>query len=210
MDNSNSYSDFEIEEERMREITQRGAHALDHQLHVRFYKHAELNSFRSKEEGRKIFDEHVYIMIVARANRLNEINRRATDDDKVRFAKQYQAYLQNQEQLQSGTPLRDLRSLTASQVMELNAVKVTTIEQLAGLPDATVQTLGTGGADLKRRAQVFLDRYAQGEAQGERIRSLEAQLEELLAERRTMAEVADTVKVTPQASSPLKVAAPKA
>jgi hypothetical protein len=173
-------TDFEFENAQLQMLATQRAWALDHQLNVQFYKHAELNNFKSREAGRKIFDEKIYIRILIPANRLNVIECEVTDEHKRRFAKQYAAFMQRGEQLLSGTPLDQLRGLSQSHILELRALKIETVEQLAGMPDTTVQLLGTGGQTLKQRARTFLDERssnielaATSRAQADRIRELE-------------------------------------
>ena len=196
LDQEMSFTDFEFEEEKLRELTKKGANALDHQLKVQFYKHAEQDAFRSKEEGRKVFNEYVYIRILMPANRLSEIERRATEEDKLRFPRQYAAFLAGAEQLSSGTPLKELPTISPVQVMELKALKVDTIEQLAGMPDHTAQVLGTGGLDLKKRAQVYLARFTANDVLATQVQELQAQLNALMAERAAQTTAAPEVKVT--------------
>lgn len=201
-----SFTDFELEEARAIELATSPARKLDHQLNVQFYKHAELNAFKSREANRKIFDDYIYIRIMAPANRLMMIERRASDEDKLRFAAQYQRFFKGQTQMSSGTPLSELHTITAAQVMELKALNVETIEQLAGIPDTTAQLMGLGGLEIKRRAQRFMDLVTDKTEQGEKIRTLEAQLAELLAERQAAA----TAQATNQPTVKITPAAPKA
>lgn len=178
-----SASDFEFEAARAVSLATEPARKMDDQLHVQFYKHAELNAAASREANRKIFDEFVYVRIMAPANRLNVIERRATDDDKLRFGDRYRKFLAGLDQLASGTPIGELPTISPAQVMELRALKVETIEQLSTLPDTTAQLLGTGGQELKQRAIRFLDRTTDATKQGQMIRDLQSQLTALLAER---------------------------
>ena len=202
-DDAISFTDFELEEARAIEMATQPARKLDHQLNVQFYKHAELNAFESRKQNRKIFDDHIYIRIMAPANRLMMIERRASDEDKLRFPAQYSRFFKGQTQLSSGTPLSELHTISAAQVMELKALNVETIEQLAGIPDTTAQLMGVGGLEIKRRAQRFMDLSTDKTVQGEKIRSLETQLAELLAERAAtqaaQATAQPTVKITPSA-----------
>lgn len=202
-DDAISFTDFELEEARAIEMATQPARKLDHQLNVQFYKHAELNAFESRKQNRKIFDDHIYIRIMAPANRLMMIERRASDEDKLRFSAQYSRFFKGQTQLSSGTPLSELHTISAAQVMELKALNVETIEQLAGIPDTTAQLMGVGGLEIKRRAQRFMDLSTDKTVQGEKIRSLETQLAELLAERAAtqaaQATAQPTVKITPSA-----------
>jgi len=198
-----SSTDFEFEEDRLREMVQEQTHKLDSALHVQFYKHAELNSFQTQKEGRKIFEEHVYVRILMPANRLNIIERRATEEDRKRFRRQFVAFVEKGESLQLGTPLDQVPSISASQVLELKALKIDTVEQLAGMPDATVQLLGTGGQELKQRAVKFLDRSANAEVLSAEVKALREELAQLRTSQQiaSQAQQASTVKVT---TSPVK------
>jgi len=184
-----SYTDFDFESARLEELSSQQAHGLDNQLHVQFYKHAELNSFRTREEGRKIFEECVYVRILSPANRLLIIERRVTDEDKLRLSTHYGQYLEKGESLQVGTPLSEFPGLSPAQVLEMRHLKVETVEQLAGIPDTTAQLLGTGGTDLKMRAIKYLARSANSEQLSEQVRDLQTQLAVLMAERAATAVV---------------------
>lgn len=199
-----SSSDFDFEADRLNALSSQQAQSLDSQLYVQFYRHAELNSFQTREQGRKIFDECVYVRILIPANRLNIIERRATDEDKLRFSRQYGQFLDKGETLQVGTPLSELPGMSAAQVLEMRHLKVETVEQLAGIPDTTAQLLGIGGQELKQRAQKFLDRHANSEHLSEEVRELRSQLAVLMAERGAKVSEADTsVKVSATAVAPV-------
>jgi hypothetical protein len=199
-------TDFDFELERVNELAKQQAHSLDNQLHVQFFKHAELNSARTKAEGRKIFEEFVYVRILIPANRLNIIERRATDEDKMRFARQYTAFIQGAEQLAAGTSLDQIPGLTAAQVLELRALKVDTVEQLAGLADSTAQLLGTGGADLKRRAALYLAKATGGEKLLAENEDLRRQLAELIAKQAVVPPGGAGAAVTITSGQPAKPA----
>ena len=198
-----SVSDFDFETDRMKELSSQQVNSLDRQLHVQFYKHAELDSFASREANRKIFVEYAYIRILSPANRLNIIERRATDDDKIRFDAAYGRYLTSGDQLQVGTPLAELPGMSQSQVLEMKHLKVETIEQLAGIPDTTAQLLGTGGQTLKQNAMRYLARHANSEALSLEVADLRAKLDKLLAERAQVQTVAvSDVKVSATVVAP--------
>lgn len=174
-----SLSDFEFEAKQLNALATQQTYKLDHQLHVQFYRHAELNAFKSKSEGRKIFEDYVYVRILAPANTRSVFEGRATDEHKERFAKQYRAFLANQEQLQSGTPLHELPSITTGQVAELKHLKVETVEQLSTITDQSAQLLGTGGIELKQRAIRWLDERKNNAALAADNRDLAERVKEL-------------------------------
>ena len=195
-----SVTDFDFEAERLADLSRGQAHSLDNQLYVQFYKHAELDSFQSKQAGRKIFVEKVYIRILIPANRLNIVEREATDEHKQRFSRQWQAFLKGAEQLISGTPLSEIPGLTKSQELELRALKVETAEQLASIADSTAQLLGTGGPELKRRAQVYLATRSGNEKLVEELNEVKRQLAELIAQKAAVP--VESAKVTVTSSEP--------
>lgn len=180
-------TDFEFETNRLQEMAEQAAWKMDNQLHVKFYAHAEKDAHASKEAGRTIAVDHVYVRIMAAANRQNVIERRATDTDKERFAVQYAQFLKGAEQLAIGSPISDLPSITKAQVIEMKALNIETVEQLAGVADSTLQILGTGGQELKQRAQRYLARFQSLEALSATNRAL---LDELIMHRKKAAEEA--------------------
>lgn len=203
-----SFTDFDAEEAKLVEMATSPMYKLDGQLHVKFYKHAELNSFESRLKGRKIYEERIYVRIQSPANRATVIECRATDAHKTRFARQYTQFLKGLTQIAKGTPLGELTTLSPAQILELNALNVETVEQLAEMPDSVTQILGTGGMELKLRAQRFLATHTTLDEQGSRIAKLEA---ELLAERKARAELEQKiseVRIIPGAVAPAAITTP--
>lgn len=201
-----SSTDFDFEVGRLDDLVSQQAWKLDHQLHVQFYKHAELDSFASEKAGRKIFVEKVYVRILTPANRLNVIEREATPDDRQRFRNKFVAFVERGEQLVNGSPLGELPTISQAQVMELRALKIDTIEQLAGLPDTTAQLLGTGGQELKQRAIRYLDQRGDNATLSEANRALGERVKEL--ERLVQANLAASTPKTDIKVSATTVAPP--
>ncbi len=200
-------TDFIFEEERLKEMVSGQTHKLDSQLHVTFYKRGVLNNFKSATAGRKIFEEKVYVRILMPANRLAEVDREASDEDRVRFLLQFTSFVQKGETLQVGTPLDQLPNMSQALLLELKHLKVDTVEQLAGMADTTVSLLGTGGQTMKQSAIRFLDRNRDNEQLSTEVRELRAQLAELVEQGRKAAEAAIQVSSTTVALVPAKVTA---
>lgn len=74
----------------------------------------------------------------------------------MRFQKQYDAFKEGATALASGTPLAEMTSLPQGKRLELNALKIFTIEQLANLDDRNIKHLGMGGRTLKDEANDWL------------------------------------------------------
>lgn len=166
-------------------------HAMDKRLFVNFYRKAVLNKFKSSQEGRPIFDEVDYVRIIIPGDKYNVVDTPATEEHtRVRFAEQYERFLKGQEQATSGTPLEMWPQLTISQVAELKAINVYTVEQLAEMSDQLAQKF-MGNHQLRQKAKLYLEAAA-GEAvttkmqaelekRDNEIETLKAQMAQLMA-----------------------------
>ena len=149
-----------------------------------FYDDAILNKFKSKKAGDAVWDDVVMLRIQV-PNQVDSVPRPATDADKSRFPKSWQAYETGIEPTDDGHPVKDWPELAASERKVLEACNIKTVEQLAELADAGLHRLGTGGQGLKTRAQKFLkkqnkihDLEKQNKELQERLESVEGQLKE--------------------------------
>ncbi len=187
----------------------RNTYGADEKLPVQFYRRAIYNEVKSvgwtemlrdggtidhPGEGRPIFDEVEYIKIYTPGDPTNIVDRQVNNLHRHRFAKQYAAFKQNQDQVvAAGTPVEVLaqtlpRILSLSEVETCKFLKIHTAEQLASCPDTTGLM---GLQQIKQRVQRFLD-TAKAEAplvglraENEKLRldmqALQAQMEKLAA-----------------------------
>lgn len=139
----------------------------DHKLVAFFHTEAVQNNFKSKEAGRAIFEDVVFITIITPGSRDTHVAK-ADDNYKRRFPKQWAQFEANEKAEVTGTPLSTVPWLTRSQISEFNAVNVRTVEQLADLPDGLGQKF-MGIQDLKSRAKTFLQAAA-GEAVNQKLK----------------------------------------
>lgn len=157
-------------------------------LGVQFFIEPVENPAKTRSEGRPIFDDREFIRIafpgdnkrelVAPANEMHYVaHERRQMTYAERFAKAYEAFRAGEESFVSGTPLVHVPFLTRSKVAELKALKISSVEQLAGLPDASIKKIGMGGRDLVDQAKAYLD-VSKGTAQ---VAELQRQIEELKA-----------------------------
>ncbi len=115
----------------------------DASLYVRFFEAPKQNAARTLAEGRPCFDDVTWIEIVPPGDRGNAIQRPARDDDKARFRARLAVYKADPTSGgETGTSLKMVPFLSASQVEELAYVKCTTLEQLAGMSDANLKNIG--------------------------------------------------------------------
>jgi nucleotidyltransferase/DNA polymerase involved in DNA repair len=139
----------------------------DDQLLVRFYRDIKQNPAKTEAEGRPIYDDVDWIEIHQPGNKLTSLMRQATDKDKQRFPRHWQAYQarENQEEL-SGTPIEQWPGVTKAQVAELKHLNIRSIEQLVNLSDGN-STAIMGIAALKRNAKAYLEAADQQKAANE-------------------------------------------
>lgn len=74
-----------------------------------------------------------------------------------KFHEQYRAYKEGRTQTMAGTPLSLAPFLPPARVLELNALRVHTIEQLAALDGQNLKNIGAGGRDLKNQATAYIE-----------------------------------------------------
>jgi len=140
-----------------------GAADPDAVMIARFYVRAVQNRFKSKAEGRPVFENKIYCDYYPAGNNLLRMDIPARDEHKARFARQW-AFFQNNQSADAGafgTPLSAWPLLTPADVENLKAAKFLTIDNIAAASDQQLQSLGMGAAGmspdvLRARAQAFL------------------------------------------------------
>lgn len=128
--------------------------------------------FRSREEGRQIFEDRVFVRILVKGNDKMEVVREATEQDFRRFPREYAAFKAGSPQLRVGTPLSAIAGLGPSMILHLESLNIHTVEDLAECGDNVLPNLGTGARILRDKAQAML-----GNSNPE-VDKLKAQLEE--------------------------------
>lgn len=152
--------------------------ASTHGMYCNFYMEAEQDLVKSLEEGRPIFKESPYVMIMTPGDQSSVVRRpirtgHHPKDDNNRFAVEYNAFLNNMEQPIEGTLLSEWPQISKSQCLELDALHIKTVEQLANLNDGAASQY-MGMQDLKSRAKAWIE-LASAEAP---LAFMTAQLEE--------------------------------
>jgi hypothetical protein len=138
-------------------------------LGIKFFKEARYNEFKSKAEGRPIYEDAIMYQIVLPGQGLFDVKGYVTEKVKARFPIQWANWerTHSNEAMAIGTPLEQWPMLSLSQVEELKAMKFSTVENIAEASDATLQRLGMAGGmagtALRERAKRFLE-VARGDA----------------------------------------------
>jgi hypothetical protein len=138
--------------EMMDVIHQKQAEA-DKALFVQFNMEPHHSHSKSALEGRPIFEEREYIMIMVPGDKDSIVHRPAMESDKMRFQDRYERWKSKVgDQINTGTPLKMVPWLNSSQVKELEYFNVYSLEQLAALSDSHAQKF-MGINALRQRAK---------------------------------------------------------
>ena len=175
-------------------------YALDSRLHVTFYKKAVLNRYKSDQEGRPIFDEKDYVRIITPGDTKTIIDCPVAMSHRQRFHVQWDRYNKNQVQSVSGTPLEAWPQMSVGQVAELKAMNVSTVEQLASMPDNLAQRI-MGSHELRRRAQAYLDAAASESHNSKLAAELEKRDSEIAALKIQMEKLMSIAETSQQSQS---------
>jgi hypothetical protein len=182
LDNVNEFGEVDF---------QRGRFANDAGVHARFYTVMVRSEEESAKAGRPIHVEKEFLEIIAAGNANNIIRRKASEEDRMRFARQYAIFSRDKsatgEQL-IGTPLVEVPWLTKSQIHELAYLHVHTLEQLAGMDDNTCSK-AAGMYDVRSKARTAIEASAKAAPMTEmalQMEQMKAQLEDLLAQNKEL------------------------
>ena len=138
-------------------------------LIVRFHMEADQDEAASAEAGRPIFVERPYIEIKIPGNKDEIRNRPMREGDKIRFARQWDAFKSKADQPVVGTPLSAIPFLTKSQVAEFQVFNCLTAEHVRDMPDSLAQKF-MGINSIKQRVKTFLEAAA-GAAPAEKLQA---------------------------------------
>jgi len=129
-------------------------HGSDKNLHVEFTLEPFHLEFQSRQEGRQIYEDRPFITIYYPGDTTKVTKRFAEELDFHRFAPQWDAFQRQASQASTGFPLKEWTHITKSQAMELAAMHIHTVEQLAAVPDGQLRILGAN--DLVARAKHYV------------------------------------------------------
>lgn len=154
-----------------------------------------LDKAASEKAGRPIHKPVILLEKIVPGDSLNRPVRPIRESDKEEYPVEWARYQQKAESQIPGTPLEAVTWLARTQVAEMKAINVHTVEQLATLPDS-VKYMGL--QDLRRKAESFL-KASQDTALTDKldatVKAQNAQIEEL---KKQIAQLAANQPATPQ------------
>lgn len=185
-------------------------------LHIEFYlRDPRQNKRKSEKEGRPIYDEMemVRIRFVGDGKRvhcapahekalriMNEQGDFVGMSYIERFPKHYEAFLEQKEPPIDGAPISELPFLSASQVAEMKAINIRSVENLAELNSDGRKRIGMNALEITRKAQDWLDARAGDDVAG-RLQEQNTLMQTQMAEMQ--AQIAKLTGVAPAASAPV-------
>lgn len=149
------------------------SHGDDSGIIAEFEKQAIYNEHQSTVQGRAVYDDLDFIIMHFPGDKTKVVSRRVKTlgdnqgpADPERFPRQWVQFQAQQEQVQDGTPISQWPPLKKSEVLELKAMHIHTVESLASLPDTALTWLGS--RELREKAKAWLD-SAKGGAETTRL-----------------------------------------
>lgn len=128
----------------------------DSGLLVEFVDDAVMQPYESDKAGRAIFKQTPFISIIFPGDKTKRTYRPATEQDKMRFAPQWQAYEKGGIAIANGTPIEQWSYLSKSQALELKYLGFYTVDLLANASDMQLTNLMSGQL-LRNQAKTFLE-----------------------------------------------------
>lgn len=153
------FDSLEVTRDPMTQRVVKGMDGNDASLHVRFTREAvysKLESYIADKSGRtpKYVDVD-FITISVPGDPSLTVHAPVDEYHKWRFPLEYKRFVEGQAQRAVGTPINTWPAVSPSQAKELEFAGVTTVEQLANLPDSSSRIiLGFNGIRDQARAYV--------------------------------------------------------
>jgi hypothetical protein len=148
---------------------------------VEFSMGDEIDHVKTAELGRQMFKSVPFISIRFPGDKTKEIERpvKLVSDaqgpaDTQRWPRQWAQFQKGEKQNYDGLPISQWVMADRATVRNLNGANVFTVEQLAGVLDANLATLGHGGLELRKKAQAYLAQAGNAKAAADIQRAEEA------------------------------------
>jgi hypothetical protein len=154
-------------------------YAMDNKLFVQFHMRAVKAGAKSEQAGRPIFEDIPYIRIHVPGDKTTVIEEPVTEEHRARFADRWAKFERGLSQSPEGTPVEQWPLITTGQAYEFKAMNIFTVEQIAGMSDASAQKF-MGGYELRRKAEVFL-KVSKDTAEAQRLAIENDELKGMLA-----------------------------
>lgn len=127
----------------------------DRGLFVEFALEPQYMGKKSEDAGRAIYEDVEYIRITFAGDKTKQIYCPVNDEYRNRFHSMYQKWKETGETPVEGTRLELCAMYRPSEIAELKAMKIHTVEQLAAIPDSALSS-GLGFRSMRDKAIAYL------------------------------------------------------
>lgn len=128
----------------------------DEGLYAEFHLQPVLQPEESHQQGRPVYTDELYIRIQIKGQKNQIVDRKVKPIDKTDFPKAWARWTaKDQKVVTTGTPITALPGVGPSLELELEALGVRTVEDMASLSDAGLSNI-RGGRILQQRAKAYL------------------------------------------------------
>lgn len=110
----------------------------------------------SEKAGRAMFREVLHIQKAVPGDKQSLVIRPARDDDKQKFPGAFESFQRRATTPMEGTPLETVPWLTRSEVLNLKAYNIFTLEMLAQVSDANAAMIGFSVREQIAKAKQFI------------------------------------------------------
>lgn len=129
----------------------------DQSMVVMFYQRPVRNPAKSAEGGRPYFENKIYVRIHPPGERLNIVDKEATEIERRRFPQQWAQFQANRPQISDGTPIDMLFAANPAVAEMLKASGVHTVEQCAKLSAHAIESIGMGAQQWANEAVRYME-----------------------------------------------------
>lgn len=139
------------------------SHGDDSTILATFSDEFVKNEYKWESEGVVIYDHWYQVTLEFPGNNtFTSVHRFKPEQDKTsqwpqRFPKQWEAFKNQREQVNEGTPVELWPAVDKRRVLELKALKIYTVEQIKALTDQTGPNMGLDWRKLRDMAIAYLE-----------------------------------------------------
>lgn len=168
---------------------------------VLFYTRQVPNEFKSKQEGRPMFDDKVFLKKLIPGDSTFTYDQPMRPGEDEQYPTEWARFQQKRSIESSGTPLALWPELTEGQRAEFRALNIFTIEQFANLPDSVGHKI-MGLNHLRQQAKNFLS-ASRNAADNSRHEEMRGQIEQMRQENERLRSMVESI-ARRSASGPAK------
>lgn len=170
----------------------------------RFFNLPVENKVKSREAGHPVFEDVEMVEIFIPGDAKSQPCHKVRPHHIKRWEREYASFKNGHAQKLNGTPLEQWPGLSAAQIATFHACNIRTVQDIIGLNDSQLSSLGMGAREIQARATAWLEQ-ATGSAVAERLAAENARKDEEMAElRRQMAELQAAVAANSDEGGPTR------